>query len=117
MHLSASTVTMPLVSFWVAPVGQTSTQGASLQWLQRIGWNTSFPVGYVPVSPINTLLQKTPEAVAFLPLQAIVQALHPTQRFKSITIPYLIIFSPFLQLVDLYSWTLFDSSADWVDCL
>ena len=45
MHLSGSTVTMPLACFWVAPTGQTVAQAGSSQWLHSSGVNVIWVLG------------------------------------------------------------------------
>jgi hypothetical protein len=80
---------MPSSLCKLAPVGQTSTQAGSSQWLQSIGTMTFSVVGNFPRSLINTLFQRIPRGKKCSSLQEIEQPQHPTHFFKSITIPHL----------------------------
>src|SRR3990172_9169470 len=57
--------------------------------------------------------QKMPGGVPFSTLQATVQALHPTQRSRSITIPYLMVTSS--GLVDLHLGRAIEPAAHRID--
>ena len=52
MHLSWSIRTIPSSRWWLRPVGQTVTHGASSQWLQSAGTYVVCTSGYVPVSSV-----------------------------------------------------------------
>src|ERR1039458_8427724 len=95
MHLSASIDTMPSGLLTLAPVGHTSTQGASLHWLHRTGkvlTSTTLP------SSVSLAINFTHVTLNGRKCSTLQAATQPWQRIhftRSITIPHLIIYSPF----------------------
>ena len=80
---------MPSSRWYEALVGQTVTQIARWQLLHKEGRKNLPTVGYFPFSMIFTQEFHTPTGTSFSTLQATTQLWHPTQRRRSITIPYL----------------------------
>ena len=63
MHLSCSTITMPLSNLMVAPVGHTSRHDGSSHCMHRTGNDCRTTFGNFPCSPFSSLAQKTPGGV------------------------------------------------------
>src|SRR5512138_844273 len=80
VHLAAFTRTTPPSPTCEAPVGQAATQAASEHWLQRSERICIERSGNVPQTSWVIQSRKPPSGSAFSVLQAMTQALQPTQR-------------------------------------
>ena len=69
-------------------MGQIDTQGASVQWLQRMTENDRLVSGQVPVSMYLTQVRSTPRGTSCSVLHATVQAWQPMHAVWSMTKPY-----------------------------
>ena len=76
-------------------MGQILTQGASVQWLQRITPNERVVSGNDPVSTYFTQVRNWPSGTSCSVLQATVQAWQPMQVRWSIAKPYCTGLQPF----------------------
>ena len=87
VHFAAFTSTTPPSPTWDAPVGQALTHGASEHWLQRSERICIERFGKVPQTSCTIQSRKPPSGSAFSVLQAMTQALQPTQRRVSTAMP------------------------------
>src|SRR3990172_2190649 len=88
-HLSRSISTMPSSRLWEASVGQASTQGASLHWLQRTGYVDTSTFIPSSVSRAISLGQVTRSGRKCSILHAATHAWHLVHFARLITIPHL----------------------------
>ena len=77
MQRSRSKSTMPSSRLYSALVGQILTQGASVQWLQRMTPNSRVVAGNSPFSTYFTQVRNWPTGTSCSVLQATVQAWQP----------------------------------------
>jgi len=82
--------TMPSSRKNKASTGQISTQGASVQWLQRITEKSRRVCGNSPFSTCFTQVLLTPTGTKCSDLQAVVQAWQPMHFLLSMINPYFI---------------------------
>src|SRR5512137_766550 len=80
VHFFGLTCTVPPAFTWLAPVGQTRTQGAFEQWLQRSERISCLRWGKTPFVSVVIQSRNAPGGSPFSCLQAMTQALQPTQR-------------------------------------
>jgi hypothetical protein len=95
MHLLESIHTIPSGLCWLASVGHTSTQGASLHWLHRTGKVLTSTTPPPSVSLAINFTQVTLNGRKCSILQAATQAWQRLHFTRSITIPHLMVRSPF----------------------
>src|SRR5512145_2417660 len=88
VHFEAVTRTTPPSATWDAPVGHAPTHGVSPHWLHRSERICIERWGKVPHTSCTTQSRNPPSGSAFSVLQAITQALQPTQRRVSTAMPY-----------------------------
>src|SRR6187399_941044 len=89
MQISLSKSTMPSSRLNSELVGQISTHGASVQWLQRMTPKARVESGNVPESTYLTQVRNWPTGTWCSVLQATVQAWQPMQVRWSMAKPYL----------------------------
>src|SRR5436190_8868277 len=94
IQISLSKSTMPSSRVNSELVGQIYTQGASVQWLQRMTPKSRVESGKVPESTYLTQVRNCPTGMSCSVLQATVHAWHPMQVRWSIAKPYLMTVLP-----------------------
>jgi hypothetical protein len=90
MHRSLSKSTIPSSRLYNAVTGHIVTQGALLQWLQRITENERVEFGKIPSSIYFTQVLLTPTGTSCSLLHATVHAWQPMQDLLSIMKPNLL---------------------------